>query len=70
MLDNLKNLLEDADNIADKKIILGGDLNLVFDCNLEACSGNTALKKFKKISKFIEIKESQNLYKHLEKKKP
>ena len=34
MLDNLKNLLEDTDNIADKKIILGGDLNLVFDCNL------------------------------------
>ena len=37
MLDNLKNLLEDTDNIADKTIILGGDLNLVFDCNLEAC---------------------------------
>ena len=32
-LDTLKNLLEDIENISDKKMILGGDLNLVFDCN-------------------------------------
>ena len=43
-LDTLKNLLEDIDNISDKKIVLGGDLNLVFDCNLEACGGNSVLK--------------------------
>ena len=43
--DTLKNLLKVIDSISDKKIILHGDLNLVFDCNLEACSGNPALKK-------------------------
>ena len=42
--DTLKNLLEDIDNISDKKIILGGDLNLVIDCNLEACCGNPVLR--------------------------
>ena len=56
----MKNLLKDIDNISDKKIILGGDLNLVFDCNLEACGGNPVLKK-KSLTKFIEIKESLNL---------
>ena len=59
-LDTLKNLLEDIENISDKKIILGGDLNLVFDCNLETCRGNSVLKK-KYLAKFIEIKESLNL---------
>ena len=62
-LDTLKNLLEDIDNISDKKIILGGDLNLVFDCNLQACGDNPVLKK-KSLTKFIkikEIKESLNL---------
>ena len=42
-LDTLKNLLEDIDNISYKKIILRGDLNLVFDYNLEACGGNPVL---------------------------
>ena len=60
MLDTLKNLLQDIDNISDKKIILDGDLNLVFDCNLEACGGKPVLKK-KSLTKFIEIKESLNL---------
>ena len=59
-LDTLKNLLEDIDNISDKKIILGGDFNLLFDCNLEACGCNPVLKK-KSLTKFIEIKESLNL---------
>ena len=44
-LDTLKNLLEDIYNISDKNIILGGDLNLVLDCNLEACNGNCDFKK-------------------------
>ena len=44
-LNTLKNLLEDIDNISEKKKILGGDLNLVYDCNLEACGGNPVLKK-------------------------
>ena len=59
-LDTLKKLPEDIDNIPDKKIILGGDLNLVFDCNVKVCGGNPVLKK-KSLSKFIEIKESLNL---------
>ena len=56
----MKNLLEEIGKISDEKIILGGDLNLVFDCNLEACGGNPVLKK-KSLTKFIEIKESLNL---------
>ena len=59
-LHTLKNLLEDIDNISDKKIIVDGDLNLVFDCNLEACSGNPILK-WKSLTKLIEIKKSLNL---------
>ena len=59
-LDTLKKLLEDIDKISDKKIILGGGLNLVFDCNLEVCGGNPVLKR-KSLTKFIEIKESLNL---------
>ena len=41
---NIKNSIEHINNISDQKIILGGDLNLVFDCNLEACAGNPVLK--------------------------
>ena len=52
--------LEDIDNISDKKIILGGDLSLLFDCNLEACGDNPVSKK-KSLTKFIEIKETPNL---------
>ena len=59
-LDTLKNLLKHIDNISDKKIILGGDLYLVFDCNLEACGGNPVLKK-NSLCQFIEIKEGLNL---------
>ena len=36
----LNYLLEDIQKISDKKVIIGGDLNLVFDCSLEACLGN------------------------------
>ena len=39
-----EDILEDID-ISDRKIILSGDLNLVFDCNVEACGGNPVLKK-------------------------
>ena len=53
-LDTLKNLLEVIENISDKKIILGGYLNMVFDCNIEACGGNPVLKK-KSLTKFINI---------------
>ena len=53
-------MLEDIGNISDKKIILGVDLNLVFDCNLQTCRGIPVLKK-KSLAKFIEIKESLNL---------
>ena len=47
-------LLEDIQKISDQKVIIGGDLNLVFDCSLEACLGNPVLKK-KSLTKFIEI---------------
>ena len=40
-----RNSIEDINNISDKKIIFGGDLNLIFDCNLEACDGNPVLKR-------------------------
>ena len=53
-------LLEDIQKISDKKVIIGGDLNLVFDCSLEACLGNPVLKK-KSLTKFIEIKKCLNL---------
>ena len=59
-LDTLKILLEDIENISGKKVILGGDLNLIFDCSLETCGGNPVFKK-KSLTKFIEIKESLNL---------
>ena len=55
----MKNLTGDIGSISDKKIP-DGDLNLVFDWNLEACSGNPVLKK-KSLTKFIEIKKSLNL---------
>ena len=38
-----------------KQIILVGDLNLVFDYNLEACGCNLVLKN-KSLTKFINIK--------------
>ena len=61
MLDTLKILLEDIDNISDKKIILGGDLNLVFgNGNLQACGGNPLLKK-RPLTESVKIKESLNL---------
>ena len=60
MLETLENSLKDIDNISDKKIILGGDLSLLFDCNLEACGDNPVSKK-KSLTKFIEIKETPNL---------
>ena len=56
----MKKLLDNIYNISDQKIILGGDLNLVFDCNLEVCGGNLVLKK-KSLIKFIEIEDSLNL---------
>ena len=34
-------------NSLQKKIILGGDFNLIFDRNLEAYGGNPSLKKEK-----------------------
>ena len=59
-LDTLKNLLENIGNISDKKIVFVAELNLVFNCNLEACGGNSVFLKVYQ-SKFIEIKENLNL---------
>ena len=69
MLETLENSLEDIDNISDKKIILGGDLSLLFDCNLEACGDNPVSKK-KSLTKFIEIKETPNLCSIFRKRNP
>ena len=43
--------------IAKKKIVFGGDFNLIFDCKLDAPGGNPILKK-KSLVKLIEIKET------------
>ena len=59
-LDTLKNLLENIDNISDKKIIFVAELNLVFNCSLEACGGNPVFLKIYQ-TKFIEIKENLDL---------
>ena len=41
-------------------MILGGNLNLVLDCNLEACDCNPVLRKVS-LSKIIEIEKNLNL---------
>ena len=41
----LLSLIEEIDDFSTKKIILGGDFNLIFDRNLEAYGGNPSLKK-------------------------
>ena len=41
----LLKLLEQIDDISNKKIILGGDFNLFLDYKLEAVGGNPSLKK-------------------------
>ena len=58
---NLLSLIEEIDEFSTKKIILGGDFNLKFDCNLEAYGGNPSLKKKKSITKLSEIIEKLNL---------
>ena len=44
-LSDLLALIEEIDEISTKKLILGGDFNLIFDCNLEAYGGNPTFKK-------------------------
>ena len=42
---NLNNLLKDFKDFHDKKVILAGDFNLIFDKNLESPGGIPLLKK-------------------------
>ena len=52
----LQKLLGKVDGY-NKKNILGGDFNLIFDCKFDASGGNRILKK-KYLAKLIEIKET------------
>lgn len=56
----LLSLIDEIDDLSTKKIILGGDFNLIFDRNLEAYGGNPSLKK-KSLTKLSEIIEKLNL---------
>ena len=53
-------MLETFDDLVNKIIILGGDLNLFLDLILEAEGGSPVLKK-SSVSKLIEIKEKYKL---------
>ena len=55
----LQNMLDDIE-IYNKKIIFGGDFNLILDCKLETNGGNLILRK-KSLAKSIQISESLNL---------
>ena len=59
-LNILSILLEQIQNIGEKRIILGGDFNFYFNEKLETSGGSPLLKKHS-ISKFLEIKESLSL---------
>ena len=41
----LQKLLQKLDDCNKKKIVFGGDFNLIFDCNSDASGGNPILKK-------------------------
>ena len=51
----LQKLLENL--IITKKIVFGGDFNLIFDCKFDASGGNPILTR-KSLAKLIEIKET------------
>ena len=59
-LNELNDLLESLNNISDKKVIIGGDFNFIFDTSFDALGGNPILKK-SSITKFLEIKEKFDL---------
>ena len=59
-LSDLSNMLEKIDDINNKSIVFGGDLNLFFEVKLEAQGGNPVLKK-KSLAKLIQIKEKFDL---------
>ena len=57
---NLNNLLKDFEDFHDKKVIFAGDVNLIFDKNLESAGGSPFLKKHS-LSEIIKLSESFNL---------
>ena len=59
-LNELNTLLESLNITDDKKVIIGGDFNFIFDISFDALGGNPKLKKGS-ITKFIEIKEKFDL---------
>ena len=52
-------MLDDIE-ISNKKIVFGGDFNLIFDRKLESNGGNPVLKK-KYVAKLFEINKISNL---------
>ena len=54
---NLQKLLKKVDNYDKKKIVFGGDFNLIFDCKFDA-SGRKPILNKKSLAKLIERKET------------
>ena len=59
-LSDLVSIIDKVKDIQSKNIVLGGDINVVFDISLESLGGNPCLKK-KSIAKLIQIREKFNL---------
>ena len=59
-LSDLVSIIDKVKDIQSKNIVLGGDINVVFDISLESLGGNPCLKK-KSIAKLIQIKEKFDL---------
>ena len=59
-LSDLVSIIDKVKDIQSKNIVLGGDINVVFDISLESLGGDPCLKK-KSIAKLIQIREKFNL---------
>ena len=59
-LSDLVSIINKIKDIQSKNIVLGGDINVVFDISLESLGGNPCLQK-KSIAKLIQIREKFNL---------
>ena len=59
-LSDLVSILGKVKDIQNKNIVIGGDLNVIFDISRTSLGGNPCLKK-KSLEKMIQIKEKFNL---------
>ena len=59
-LSDLVRIIDKVKDIQSRNIVLGGDINVVFDISLESLGENPCLKK-KSIAKLIQIREKFNL---------